>query len=190
METPPPGGRGADALLAQRLVERRPDAVAEAYRLHGDAVHGLARRLCGDRADDVAQDVFVRLWDRPDAYDPERASLRTFLLMQARSRSIDLLRSDVARQRREAADGADRSDRPDPALGGSDAGASTVLRLLDRLPTVQREAIALAFVQGHTYRDVAVLLGQAEGTVKGRIRSGLRTLRELMVQEGGDLAPL
>ena len=183
----------SDAVLVVAISRFRQDALAEAYRRHAGAVFALARRLLVDAtlAEEVVQEVFLRLWDRPDRYDPERGSLRSYLLAQTHGRSVDLLRSEVSRRRREERDhrrtaesGYDlEREVVDLALG------EKVQEALDTLPAGERAAIALAYFGGHTYREVAELLGQPEGTVKSRIRSGLQRLRSELVGAGlgGDL---
>jgi len=170
----------SDARLVECIARGSHDALAEAYSRHGGTVHTQARRLRGDgEADDVVQDVFLRLWDQPGRFDPTRGSLRSFLTMQTHGRSIDLLRSDNARRARETT----ALVAPSPADPNTDDRAlarlagDRALQLLARLSDDERHAIALAYFGGHTYREVAVLLEQPEGTVKGRIRNGLRRLR-------------
>lgn len=141
----------------------------------------MVRRHSGGRveAEDVSQDVFSRLWQRPDDFDPARGSLETFLLTMARYRTIDRLRSEGARARREERD--ERTGRvADDSVG--QAIETRALRQevevsLQGLPSPERTAIRLAYFADHTYREVARMLGEPEGTVKSRIRSGLRRLR-------------
>lgn len=178
----------SDAQLVVGIARFSDDALAETYRRHGGAVFGLARRVCGDPAEaqDVVQDVFVRLWNHPDRFDPDRGSLRTFLLAQAHGRAVDLVRSRAARQRREA-----RQARA-TANAGYDlerevwdlAVADQVARAVGTLPDEERRAIELAYFGGNTYREVAVLLAQPEGTVKSRIRSGLRRMKATLLEAG------
>ncbi|OWY59899.1 hypothetical protein B7486_72100, partial [cyanobacterium TDX16] len=92
----------------------------------------------------------------------------------------DLVRSSVARSRREAAR-AERPPRPESTPPG-DAGDDT-WTLLSRLPLPQRQVITLAYLGGHSYAEVAALLAQPLGTVKSRVRAGLATLQELIVEE-------
>lgn len=160
-------------------------ALAEAYRRHGGAVFALARRVARDSgvAEDVVQEVFVRLWDAPDRFDPERGSLRSWLLSQGHSRAIDRLRSDTSRRVREERD-AQRT-----AVAGYDlereawdlAVAERVREVLSELPDGERQAIQLAYFDGYTYREVAALLDTPEGTVKSRIRAGLARLRKDLI---------
>ena len=92
----------SDGALAVAIGRWREDALAEAFRRHAGAVYGLAQRVLGDRAaaEEVVQEVFLRLWNAPDRYDPERGSMRAFLLAQAHGRAVDQLRSDSSRRRR------------------------------------------------------------------------------------------
>src|SRR5215510_9459518 len=104
-----------DVRLHARLVDGDDDALAEIYDRWSTLVHTLAVRITGDRAtaQDVTQDVFVRLWERPDAYDPSRGGLRTWLCMVARTRALDIVRSNRSRARYHAADGARRRLEPE-----------------------------------------------------------------------------
>lgn len=171
----------SDAGLVVAISRYHQDALAEAYRRHAGAVFGLARRLLTDAAlaEEIVQEVFLRLWNHPDKFDPGRGSLRSYLLAQCHGRSVDLLRSETARRRRE------EKDLRRTAEAGYDlerevwdlALADHVREALDTLPEGERQAIRLAYLGGHTYREVATMLGEPEGTVKSRIRSGLKRLR-------------
>jgi RNA polymerase sigma-70 factor (ECF subfamily) len=171
----------SDAALVVAIGRWHEDALAELFRRHAGAVFGLARRVLGDagRAEEIVQEVFVRLWNQPERFDPERGSLRSFLLAQSHGRAVDVLRSDSARRERE------ESDARKAAEAGYDverevwdlAVAESVRKAVHTLPEDERRAIELAYFGGRTYREVAVALGAPEGTVKSRIRSGLKRLR-------------
>jgi len=171
----------SDAALVVSIGRWHDDALAEVFRRHAGAVFALARRVLGDpgRAEEIVQEVFVRLWNQPERFDPERGSLRSFLLAQTHGRSVDVVRSDSARQEREA------REARSAAESGYDlehevwdlAVADRVREAVLTLPEEERRAIELAYFGGRTYREVAVVLGAPEGTVKSRIRSGLKKLR-------------
>ena len=178
----------SDANLVLAIARYREDALAEAYRRHAGAVFGLARRLLHERAaaEEVVQEVFVRLWNAPERFDPERGTLRSYLLAQAHGRAVDQLRSEVARRRRE-----ERGAR-ETALAGYDVEhevgdiivADLVREVLGDLPDTERRPIELAYFRGHTYREVAAILGEPEGTVKSRIRSGLKRMHAQLSVSG------
>jgi RNA polymerase sigma-70 factor, ECF subfamily len=178
----------SDAALVFAIARYQQDALAEAYRRHAGAVFALARRVSGEEtlAEEVTQDIFLRLWNAPDRFDPERGTLRSFLLAQAHSRAVDLVRSESSRKRRE-----DREVKQ-TAEAGYDlehevwdlAVADTVKAAVSVLPVEERRAIELAYFGGHSYRDVAAMLAQPEGTVKTRIRNGLRRMRATLVSTG------
>jgi RNA polymerase sigma-70 factor (ECF subfamily) len=93
-----PFADSSDDDLVAAIASERHDALEEASRRHGARVHRLALRFCGRAADDVVQEVFLRLWHRPDRYDPARGSLQTYVVMQARGEALDTLRRDRARR--------------------------------------------------------------------------------------------
>ncbi len=170
-----------DGELTQRVAEGDHGAFAEIFERHFGNALALARHLMGDtpRAEEVVQEVFARMWARPDRYDPSRGNLRNFLLADVHGRAFDAMRSDGRRVDRERRD----HDRPALPPRGADVTAldrvtaEDVRSALGTLVAIERDAIALAYLGGHTYREVAVLLSQPEGTIKSRIRSGLARLR-------------
>jgi RNA polymerase sigma-70 factor (ECF subfamily) len=186
----------SDSGLVMAIARYREDALAEAYRRHAGAVFALARRVLADltTAEEVVQEVFLRLWTQPDKFDPDRGSLRSYLLAQTHGRAVDLLRSDTSRRRRE-----EREARQ-TAEAGYDLEhevwdltvADKVKEVVAVLPVAERRAIELAYFGGHTYREVAVLLGEPEGTVKSRIRAGLQRMRSALksseLADSGDIA--
>ena len=147
----------------------------------GPVVHGVALRTLRAEAlaEEVTQEVFLEAWRLAPLFDPERGAARAWLATIAHRRAVDRVRSEQARRDREDRDGtlatrpfdgvseavADRLDRRDVAAA------------LLTLSEPQRQAIGLAYYEGHTYREVAAMLGIAEGTAKTRIRDGLRKLR-------------
>lgn len=178
----------SDAQLVTSIARYSEVALAEVYRRHGRAVYGLARRVIRDaaEAEDVTQDVFLRLWREPSRFDPERGSLRSFLLAQAHGRAVDVVRSTSSRRAREAREAARTAGAAyDMEHEAWDlALADQVASAMGELSDDERRAIELAYFEGHTYREVARVLEQPEGTVKSRIRSGMRRLRDALVDAG------
>jgi len=181
-------GAERDVELRERLAAGDEGALAEVYDLHAGAVYGVAWRMLGDRAgaEDIVQDVFLRLWERPHGYDPTRGRLRAWLCAAARYRAIDQLRRTDAQSRslRLLASGllTAHSDPAEPAL--KDLMVKAVRLAVGALPEPQRAAVLLAYYGGLSYRQVAVTLGIAEGTAKSRLRLGLRLLATRLRDEG------
>ncbi len=185
-----------DAELVRAIAARGAGAeaaMAELYRRYGSMVVGLARRILGERslAEDVAQDVFVTLWRTADRFDERRGRVRTLLLTQTHGRCVDVIRSRNARAARESRAGSE----PVTPMAEIDAElialteAEMVRDALTQLPPDERTAIELAYFGANTYRQVAEILGAPEGTVKTRIRSGLRRLHDLLGGSPTDSAP-
>jgi RNA polymerase sigma-70 factor (ECF subfamily) len=172
-----------DEQLLEAIARGAESALRELYDRFAGPMWAVARRLVGDdcRAEDVVQDVFVRLWERAGDYDSARGTVRTWLLVQVRSRSIDVIRSERARSDRERHHDPTVIDltnmrTPDEVIA-REFESSSVVRALDHLPPPQRQAIELAFFDGLSYRQIAKMLELPEGTVKGRIRLALERLR-------------
>jgi RNA polymerase sigma-70 factor (ECF subfamily) len=178
-----------DATMREALLEQREDALSEAYRRHGRQVfrvaYGILRRT--ELAEDVTQEVFVRLWQRPERFDPTRGSLGGFLQLDAHGRSIDLLRSEQSRINREIKEQHLSSASASPISIEEEVmkriSSEEVRDALGQLRPEERSPIAMAFFLGHSYRTVAEILGVPEGTVKSRIRTGMARLRELLGTE-------
>lgn len=171
----------SDSSLAIGVARCQEDALAEIYKRHAGVLLGLARRVLVDQhlSEEVVQEVFLRFWHRPERFDPDRGSLRAFLLAEVHGRSVDLIRSDTARRKRELIDIAHSPSSYDLENEISDTTtAARVRTAVEKLPALERRAVELSYFGGHTYREVAKLLDEPEGTIKGRIRAAMRRLRE------------
>ncbi|MBV8950141.1 MAG: sigma-70 family RNA polymerase sigma factor [Actinobacteria bacterium] len=169
--------------VRERLIAGDEQALCECYDQFSSFVYGLAFRVIGDAraAEDVTQDVFLHLWERPEAFDPGRGALRTWLGTLAHRRAVDHVRREEARRRRAAREAAQPNCTPDvEEMAFALVAAERVRAALATLPEQQREAIELAYFGGKTYREVGVALGIPEGTAKSRLRLGLRRIADAL----------
>jgi RNA polymerase sigma-70 factor (ECF subfamily) len=181
-------GEISDVQLVASIARYSELALTEVYRRYGGAVYGLARRILNSaaEAEDVTQDVFLRLWKEPDRFDASRGSLRSFLLARSHARAVDVVRAQQSRALREATDAfRTTSAEYDMEQGVWDlAMAEHMAQAMAALPDHERWTIEMAYFEGRTYKEVAELLGQPEGTVKSRVRAGMRHMRAVLVAAG------
>jgi RNA polymerase sigma-70 factor, ECF subfamily len=180
--------RGSDALLAARLAAGDERALGEVFDRLAPAVYGAALRVLGDEAaaQDVVQDVIVELWSRPGRYDPAVGTLHAYLVVVARHRAVDLVRSELRRMARQ-----ERGYRLDPGQPAPStceqvvaAQAATAVRAAIRLlPDSQRVIVELAYFRGLTCREAAEAAGIPEGTAKSRLRLALAKLETVLDRE-------
>lgn len=184
-----------DVRLVEALEVRDERALETLYDRYGDYVYSVCLRMVGDvqLAEDLTQEVFLRLWRRPDHYDTSRGKFITWLLSVARNRAIDERRSRGRRFRHESPP----SESTEELLGAIPASESrdvaivseervVVQKALAHLPPEQKLAIQLAYFGGYTQQEIAEGLRQPLGTVKTRIRLGLQKLRQLMIEQQGE----
>ena len=174
-----------DALLA--LISRGDTRAFEIiYERHCRPAFSLAHRLCSDRAtaEEITQDAFLALWRSARSYDAARGSCRTWILVIVRHRAIDALRREGRHARRRASDdGLEERVRAPQSTEGEvtrrDQGKE-VQEALRELPAAQRRVIELAYFGGFSHAEIASLLGDPIGTIKGRMRLALTKLRPLV----------
>jgi len=168
-----------------------PLTFSRVYDEHARGVYGTALRITGDsaQAQDVAQDVFLRIWRNPRRFDAARGELGPYLRLMARSRALDLYREGQAAGR--ASDRLKLVPRDDgelPVEAVARAGDRALMRdALAALPPAQREAVVLAYWGGLTADQIARRIGVPLGTAKSRIRLGLAKLRD---EVGAAVAPV
>jgi RNA polymerase sigma-70 factor (ECF subfamily) len=182
----------ADAELIRRIADHRPDALAVLYDRFAPLLQALVRRILGNSADaeEVVQETFLQVWSQAGRYDPRRSSVPTWLVLLARSRAIDLLRSRGVRQRAVAAATAEaRTDAsPEgPAAVWYEERRSRLATALAALPAEQREVLQQAFFGGLSQREIADANGIPLGTVKTRTLLAMRKLREALGKEVREL---
>lgn len=187
--------------LMQRVAADDEAAIETLYARFGALVFQSARQVLRTRAEteDAVQEVFVRLWQTADRFDPQRAKLVTWVMLITRRHLIDRLRRQTARPERAGLDESRIDDtrmgspagsyggvgRRDDRLGVSEEASESRDRLrrqLQRLPELQRTVIERAYLQGFSLREIAVQLDAPLGTIKSALSRGLAKLREL---EGG-----
>jgi RNA polymerase sigma-70 factor (ECF subfamily) len=171
-------------MLAARVRERDARALELLYRRHVGACTATARRVLLNPhvTEEVVQDVFLRFWKAPERYDAARGSLRSFLVASAQNAAIDVLRADRTRARDER-HGRSRThvlDTVEEALRRRDSVVRNAVLLLN---DDERAPVVLAYYGGYSYREVARLLKLPEGTVKTRIRNGLRRMQHRLRAE-------
>jgi RNA polymerase sigma-70 factor (ECF subfamily) len=174
-----------DVLLIARIRNRDPQALIDAYALYGKRVFSLIYRIVDNReaAEEILQDTFLRLWDRFERYDAEKGALLSWLYRIGRNCALDFLRKESRRGNSDVVfieDDALEEFREN-VLGVE--AAYTVRNALSALPRAQRQAIELAYFEGLTQSELAEQTGESLGTVKSRIRLGLKKLRDIL----GDL---
>src|SRR4051812_21585357 len=174
----------ADEELMQLV--RRGDARAfeVIYERHSGAAFSLAYRMVGRRsaAEDVVQEAFLALWRANARYDRARGSVRTWILGIVHNRAIDALRRSMVHDRRRASDEGieerfEARERTDAEVARRDE-AREVRTALDTLPADQLRVIELAYFGGFTHSEIAAMLEEPLGTVKGRMRLGLAKMRD------------
>lgn len=171
--------------MTPALASRSHDALATTFEQHHRHLVAVAGRRSWVDGDDAVQDVMVDMIARPGQHDPERGPLVGLLVTKARSRVIDLTRSESARTRRQERWHEDEPTGPDPLASAMQHDVSARLRrALAALPEREREPLVLAYYGDHSYRDVAEMTGVPEGTVKSRIRSGLKRMRSELQETG------
>ena len=177
-----------DVRLVQRIAAGDETALTRIYDQFAPTVFGVARRVLGDpaAAEDVVQEVFVSLWERPSAFDSARGTLAAWLGMLAHRRAVDRVRREEASRRRADA----MASQPPVAPPDLDEAVSTlwigerVRSAVHELPEEQRACVNLAYFEGKTYIEVAEILGIPEGTAKSRMRLALRKLADTLNAEG------
>ena len=163
-----------------------PQTFRQVFEEHERGVHAAAMRILGNaaQAQDVVQDVFLRVWRRPNSFDASRGEIGSYLRMMARSRALDLWREGQAAGRASdrltvvvSSEEGRLEDQPAAALERDDT-RETVREALRLLPEPQREALVLAYWGGMTADQIARREHVPLGTSKSRIRLGMARLRQ------------
>jgi RNA polymerase sigma-70 factor (ECF subfamily) len=179
----------ADEDLISLVQTKDAEAFAVLYDRHGRVAYSLAYRMMGERqaAEDLVQDAFLKLWRSARSYRPERGSVRTWLLSIVHNQGIDQIRSSASRRRTQ-----DKVEASAPRFQPSEAFAQSwrnaqreqVREALKTLPQEQLKVLELAYFSGYTHVEIAELLDLPLGTVKGRMRLGLKKVKDYFDSQG------
>ncbi len=180
----------SDAELGEQLVSGDVRALELLYDRYGTLAYSVSIRVLGDpgKAEDVVQDVFLKLWTSAQRFDSNRGSLRTWLLTAVRNRSIDYLRGRGAHERSEK----EIPEQVAAAGHGSDPWREVSLAIereavrqaVDSLPSEQRQAVELAYFGGYSQPEIAEMIRVPLSTVKGRMRLGMEKLHSYLEGRG------
>jgi RNA polymerase sigma-70 factor (ECF subfamily) len=183
--------RFTDEILLQLIARSQENALSELYDRYSRLVYSVALNTLSDpgRAEEVTQDVFVRAWEKARTYSAEQGKVATWLASIARHRSIDLYRQSRSRHEDMQITWQDAEviAMPDGQNVEWEVDLSErtqrIRRALALLPVEQKQAVGMAFFQGLSHPEIAEALGEPLGTVKTRIRLGMRKLRDLLQEE-------
>ncbi len=178
--TPPQNGTLTDQQLMEQIRSRRPEALSRVYDQYSTLVYSVAMRVLRDgaAAEDVMQEVFLKIWQQPNSFADQRGSLCGWLAVVTRNRAIDRIRGS---KQFENVDDLQLSNNFDLAADAErEIMLGRVRTVLETMPTDQRQAMEMAFFEGHTHTEIAEQTGQPLGTIKTRIRSALITLRKAL----------
>jgi RNA polymerase sigma-70 factor (ECF subfamily) len=181
-----------DEELMQRLFYRDLAAFRTLYDRYANLVYSTSLRVLRDThmAEDMVQEVFLRIWRKPESYLPHKGRFATWLTSVTRNRAVDAIRSRNRRYRFETSS-PEEQERDLPDVEGEDPALTAeladqrrlVLAAMKDLPPEQRQVIELAYFGGLTQQEIADLTGQPLGTVKTRIRLGMQKLRAALTPE-------
>jgi len=174
----------ADEDLMQFVRRGQAPAFEVVYERHATAAFSLAYRIVGTRngAEDVSQEAFLSIWRSGARYDRGRGSVRTWVLGIVHHRAIDYLRRATVHDKRRASDEGmeerfEARERTDVEVARRDE-AETVRGAISTLPAEQSQVIELAYFGGFTHTEISELLDTPVGTIKGRMRLGLKKMRD------------
>ena len=181
------GGEGdaEDAGLVKAIAAGDRKALAQLYGRFAPCMTALAQRILGERreAEDLLHDVFLEVWRQAAQFDPERGTVRAWLLMRMRSRSLDRRKS--AGFSRVVSLEEQKDDVRAPAEDAFAADRNAVRRALAQLPDDQRQVLELGYFEGLSSTEIAARISVPVGTVKSRVAAALTKLRAGLVPEGG-----
>jgi RNA polymerase sigma-70 factor (ECF subfamily) len=186
----------SDQQLVARLVEHDPNALAAIYDRYIRPIYSLAIKMMGrkERAEEVVQEVFIKLWRKPYSYDPQRGAFINWILGVTHNQAIDELQRERNHERTvshalpNVGEEEQAIDVPDPNADPAEEAwfsvrMDIVRQALQRLPSAQRQVVELAYFSGLTQAEIAARLTEPLGTIKTRTRLALQKLKVILEEE-------
>ena len=180
-----------DQSLIRLIAHSQESALSELYDRYSRLVYSLALNAVSDpaTAEEITQDVFIRIWDHAGTYQAEKAKVVTWIASMTRNRSIDIIRRQKVRPEGHSVSWSiETFDAEMDAINVEQTVEISQKRrrirlAISELPEEQRQALAYAYFQGYTHREIAEVLGEPLGTVKTRIRLAMQKLRQILEEE-------
>lgn len=178
-----------DTMLMQLIVQERQAALDELYDRYGRLVYSLAYRIVGSTqtAEEITLDVFSRVWEKGHTYDAAKSKVSTWLTSLTRNRAIDQVRREGIRPEKNSIGWSEITavpitDSHNPEIQTAlSMQQEKVRQAVATLPKNQQEALWLAFFKGMSHREIAEYLDEPLGTIKGRIRAGMKALKTVLI---------
>jgi RNA polymerase sigma-70 factor (ECF subfamily) len=166
-----------DARLLAELAAGDDKAAGKLFDRYGGLAYNLAARILknSSEAEEVVQELFVRIWREAAKFDPARGEVKSYLVRMARSMAIDRLRSSASRAKREESYAAEAVEE-NPSSAASEQGR-LVKQALSQLPEDERNILVAAYFEGYTQSELAERFGLPLGTVKSKVRQGMQKMR-------------
>ena len=179
-------GHLSDEALVALIARGDDEALGALYDRFASVAYGLALRILRDRtlAEDAVQEAFLGVWRTAEKFDAERAKPSTWVLTLVHRRAVDLVRREERRRGDPLESAPQEAGEETAAEAELRAKRRVVQEALRKLPDDQREALELAYYGGYTQSELAERLGQPLGTIKSRMFTGLRRLRDLLTEAG------
>jgi RNA polymerase sigma-70 factor (ECF subfamily) len=180
-----------DQTILGLIAHAQEDALSELYERYNRLVYSMAVNAVGEQplAEEIAQDVFLRIWDNAKTYNASKGKVITWIASITRYRAIDAIRRQQVRPEGHAVEWAieEAVDIPNHTNVEEQVEITQrqqrVRRAMGQLPHEQRQALAYAYFQGYSHREIAEILDQPLGTVKTRIRLAMQKLRDILGEE-------
>ncbi|MCB0032988.1 MAG: sigma-70 family RNA polymerase sigma factor [Anaerolineales bacterium] len=180
--------KAEDTILIEQIGRGHEAALSELYDRYGRLVFSIAYHMVHNHqtAEEITLDVFTRVWRKAATYNSRKAKVTTWLTSLTRNRAIDILRREQVRPEKGSIGWGELPTEPVSQQGSPEVKASLswqqeqVRQALAALPETQRESLALAYFRGMSHSEIAAHLEIPLGTIKGRIRAGMQTLKGLL----------